>query len=315
MLIAMALVAMRSSRDAHHARRRGPAVDDVPCGEGFFRRGPRCCPTPSRSRSWATGSVRVVASPGLVARSRPCRRVRRRSSRPSAAATRPSASVVARSGDDGAHRPLRLGGRGPRPPAHRARGPVRARSLRSIDRSRSLPEVPPEGRRRASVGRDAARAASYVALDEARAICAARGGRLPTEDEWIVAAAGDKPRRYPWGDTGAVCRRAAWGLDAGSVRQGRDRPGYGRRPSRRRDAARHPRSRGQRRGMGRGARRVARPARSRASASCGAAPTTPISRPSSGPGFGARSLRSSARADDRIPLRLRREHAVDSSAP
>ena len=64
---------------------------------------------------------------------------------------------------------------------------------------------------------DAARAASGMTRDEAAAFCAAQGGRLPTEDEWMVAAASaaNPPRRYPWGDTGAVCRRAAWGLVGG----------------------------------------------------------------------------------------------------
>jgi len=66
---------------------------------------------------------------------------------------------------------------------------------------------------------DAARAASGMTRDDAEAFCARRvpGGRLPTEDEWIVAAvAGARsPPRYPWGDTGAVCRRAAWGLAVG----------------------------------------------------------------------------------------------------
>jgi formylglycine-generating enzyme required for sulfatase activity len=64
---------------------------------------------------------------------------------------------------------------------------------------------------------DAVRAASGMTRDEAQAFCAARGGRLPTEDEWIVAAASavNPPRRYPWGETGAVCRRAAWGLERG----------------------------------------------------------------------------------------------------
>jgi formylglycine-generating enzyme required for sulfatase activity len=71
---------------------------------------------------------------------------------------------------------------------------------------------------------DAARAASGVTRDEARAFCKAKGGRLPTEDEWIVAAAGDRPRRYPWGDTGAVCRRAAWGLVKGPCATGADGP-------------------------------------------------------------------------------------------
>lgn len=71
---------------------------------------------------------------------------------------------------------------------------------------------------------DGCRAASRIDLSEARAFCKDRGGRLPTEDEWIVAAAGDRPRRYPWGDTGAVCRRAAWGLVRGPCGRGAEGP-------------------------------------------------------------------------------------------
>jgi len=81
---------------------------------------------------------------------------------------------------------------------------------------------------------DGARAATNLTRDEAAAYCAVRGGRLPTEDEWMVAAAsggapGSAPgapadegrvRRYPWGDTGAVCRRAAWGLERGPCAHG-----------------------------------------------------------------------------------------------
>jgi formylglycine-generating enzyme required for sulfatase activity len=66
------------------------------------------------------------------------------------------------------------------------------------------------------------RAASGVTREEASTFCASRGGRLPTEDEWIVAAdsAMNPPRRYAWGDTGAVCRRAAWGLESGPCASG-----------------------------------------------------------------------------------------------
>jgi formylglycine-generating enzyme required for sulfatase activity len=71
---------------------------------------------------------------------------------------------------------------------------------------------------------DLARAASGVARDEAARYCRERGGRLPTEDEWIAAAAGDGARRYPWGDTGAVCRRAAWGLARGPCANGASGP-------------------------------------------------------------------------------------------
>jgi formylglycine-generating enzyme len=75
---------------------------------------------------------------------------------------------------------------------------------------------------------DAARAASGMTRDEAASFCADRapGGRLPTEDEWIAAAVAGAPSvpRYPWGETGAVCRRAAWGLGAGPCARGADGP-------------------------------------------------------------------------------------------
>ena len=75
---------------------------------------------------------------------------------------------------------------------------------------------------------DAAQAASGMTRDEAAAFCARRapGGRLPAEDEWIVAAVAGAtvPPRYPWGDTGAVCRRAAWGLVAGPCADAADGP-------------------------------------------------------------------------------------------
>lgn len=71
---------------------------------------------------------------------------------------------------------------------------------------------------------DPARAANGVSLDQARAFCKKRGGRLPSDDEWLAAAGGDRPRRYPWGDTGAVCRRAAWGLEVGPCAEGADGP-------------------------------------------------------------------------------------------
>ncbi|WP_394844638.1 formylglycine-generating enzyme family protein [Pendulispora brunnea] len=68
---------------------------------------------------------------------------------------------------------------------------------------------------------DGARAAAGLTRDEAAAYCASRGGRLPTEDEWMAAATNAGTlRRYPWGDTGAVCRRGAWGLERGPCAHG-----------------------------------------------------------------------------------------------
>jgi len=75
---------------------------------------------------------------------------------------------------------------------------------------------------------DPARAAAGMARAEADAFCArwAPGGRLPTEDEWMIAAVAgaSAPIRYPWGDTGAVCRRGAWGLQTGPCSAAGDGP-------------------------------------------------------------------------------------------
>jgi len=59
------------------------------------------------------------------------------------------------------------------------------------------------------------RAQGHLTRADAQSYCAFRGGRLPTDDEWTFSAGGLKTRRYPWGDTGAVCRRGAWGLQDG----------------------------------------------------------------------------------------------------
>ena len=71
---------------------------------------------------------------------------------------------------------------------------------------------------------DPARAAGGLSRDEVVAYCTHRGGRLPAEDEWIVAASGARGNRYPWGETGAVCRRAAWGLVDGPCAHGATGP-------------------------------------------------------------------------------------------
>lgn len=54
-----------------------------------------------------------------------------------------------------------------------------------------------------------------VSHDQARAFCRWSGGDLPSDDAWLIAASGREARRYPWGSTGAVCRRADWGRVAG----------------------------------------------------------------------------------------------------
>jgi formylglycine-generating enzyme required for sulfatase activity len=54
-----------------------------------------------------------------------------------------------------------------------------------------------------------------VTAAEAERYCQWRGGALPTTDQLAFASVGPSGRRYPWGDTGLVCRRAAFGLASG----------------------------------------------------------------------------------------------------
>jgi formylglycine-generating enzyme required for sulfatase activity len=216
LLVAVAVIVLAGVRAA--VRREGGATspgDAAPCGEGFARRATRCCPTSARSNlpdgACETGPLAAGATcpASLVATPRGC-------DAPDRAVVRvPATSVL-------------IG-----PSDWEAEGRVRPRTVKAgpfeIDRF----EVTVGGAQCAACPAavaarlshlDAARAASHVTLLEARAVCAARGGRLPTEDEWIVAAAGDRPRRYPWGDTGAVCRRAAWGLTRGPCASGAPGP-------------------------------------------------------------------------------------------
>jgi formylglycine-generating enzyme required for sulfatase activity len=60
-----------------------------------------------------------------------------------------------------------------------------------------------------------------VTPEQAEKLCAIYGGRLPSAGEWLIAAAGlAEPRRFPWGATGLVCRRAAFGLVDGPCGEG-----------------------------------------------------------------------------------------------
>ncbi len=63
-----------------------------------------------------------------------------------------------------------------------------------------------------------------VGFAAASAFCAYAGGSLPTSAQHALAGAGAAGRRYPWGATGVVCRRAAFGLVEGPCGQGASGP-------------------------------------------------------------------------------------------
>lgn len=51
-----------------------------------------------------------------------------------------------------------------------------------------------------------------VSPDAAQVFCSHNYGRLPTRSEWVFAASSTKNNRYPWGQTGLVCRTVVFGM-------------------------------------------------------------------------------------------------------
>ena len=72
--------------------------------------------------------------------------------------------------------------------------------------------------------REPGRPVTGITPAQAARFCGFAGGRLPTGGEWLMAAAGVRARRYPWGQTGLVCRRAVYGLWRGPCAKGATGP-------------------------------------------------------------------------------------------
>jgi formylglycine-generating enzyme required for sulfatase activity len=72
--------------------------------------------------------------------------------------------------------------------------------------------------------REPGRPVTNVSPTEAQRFCHFVGGQLPTGDQWLFAAEGPEGRRYPWGATGLVCRRVAFGLVEGPCAKGATGP-------------------------------------------------------------------------------------------
>ena len=63
-----------------------------------------------------------------------------------------------------------------------------------------------------------------VTIEDAQSYCAAVRGRLPKLNERMAMAAGTQSRRFPWGQTGLVCRRATFGIIAGPCAENGTQP-------------------------------------------------------------------------------------------
>lgn len=63
-----------------------------------------------------------------------------------------------------------------------------------------------------------------ITAAEAQHFCETRGGRLPTSGEWTFAASSAQGYRYPWGQTGLVCRKAIYGMVNGPCGEGASAP-------------------------------------------------------------------------------------------
>jgi sulfatase modifying factor 1 len=161
------------------------------CGEGFFPVGHRCCPAVSGDGK-ACGPARTCPAP-LVQDGGEC-------VAPDVIVRVPATRIMVGPSD------------------WEADGVVRARELDVAPFAIDAFEIT-ENRIHQTL-EDGARAAGGLSRADVVAFCAQRGGRLPSEEEWIVAASSSKGTRYPWGDTGAVCRRAAWGLVNGPCAHG-----------------------------------------------------------------------------------------------
>lgn len=96
------------------------------------------------------------------------------------------------------------------------RGEVTVARFRSCSNAGVCPKVSDDS--------EPGRPVRNVTALEASQFCQFAGGHLPSSDEWLFAAAGAAGRRYPWGNTGLVCRRASFGLVSGPCAKGGSGP-------------------------------------------------------------------------------------------
>lgn len=170
----------------------------IACLSGLVAKGPRCCGEGQR----ILGDTCVEAPTG-------CPEQLSRLTRPSEeGCAAPEARVAIRGGS------LTMG-----PSDWESQGVIEARVVRVEPFLMDAYEVTIERwnacvRRGACEGRvddEPGRPVTSVTPLGAGEFCRQAGGSLPTSDQWLFAAMGEGSRRFAWGHTGLVCRRAVYG--------------------------------------------------------------------------------------------------------
>lgn len=203
-MVAAVLIAV----DVHLAQR--VASSPARCAEGMQRTGPRCCGEGQHlDGDRCAGEPRACAS-GLRASAEGCV-----PPMPPPRIEIPTATLTLAPGDWEASGVVRWRSETVQAFAIDAHEVTESRWRACIDAG-ACPALPMRGEPGVPV--------ASVTAPEAAALCVHEGGRLPTEAELAMAAAGPGGRRYPWGPTGFVCRRAAWGLVRGPCGEGATGP-------------------------------------------------------------------------------------------
>lgn len=176
---------------------RRERTDPARCPAGLWAQGPRCCGEGQSLAGGACSGVPIRCPDGLAPRARGCVAVPRR--------VRILGGTLTLSPND-----------------WEAEGIAR-RTITVTEFEIDAFEVTHD--RFGSVGApEPGLPVTSLSAEAAEAFCRAQGGRLPSADEWLFAATGISARRFPWGPTGLVCRRATFGLVEGPCGTGATGP-------------------------------------------------------------------------------------------
>lgn len=172
--------------------RQGPAR----CPEGLLATGPRCCGVGQRvsngrcvGRPLSCAETQVMTADGCVA--------------PPKHIAYPGGKAVLGAPDWEGHEA--------RPPASASVGPYELDAY-EVTLARYQACVTAHACDAPAAAGEPGEPARGVTPEQAETFCRFAGGHVPSGAEWVLAAMGHDARRFAWGSTGLVCRRAAYGM-------------------------------------------------------------------------------------------------------